>query len=643
MRDVVQRVLGLLVGLVRRRPLSEPRIDRQAAAQIGSTDQLEPGQAGFEPQTSHGDAPDLAGPTPNPPRRRAFGPRPGYRWGQGPGDLAHESRLRGPAPTIRPDRARPALSEDQLRRKNERDIRRFRQRRRGIEAEAAETVDPPESRLSREAEEAQAGLVREQMRRDAEVRAQERPYRRPLRNRTRIGPLRGVLKPRASLPERDRREDALVTAGFVAAAVIVGGLTRLNDGPVLVIVGAAFVAVLVAVLVLDYRRWYGSFPARFTRGGAVAGLAIFIGVTSIGRVGELAPVPLPSGCSTERVRAFAAEWYTTEQQERRTAGVEWLTAHLRRPGFLVDRVERAESHLSRGSRRVLLGDPEDALADYQRSLELDPTQVSVPVYKISLYRIAGCPEHAHEEIAKIRRNYVSSEDGVALRRAARSLLQFGYAQEALDVARRAAQWAPASPHEAEVIQGNALAQLGRLNEALGPLTASIEGFLLNEQASFFRALVYRRLGDRPSAWADIEHAIKRRPTWAAAHAAKGLMLVEEGQLGQGLESFAEAVRLADPKPQAYYWRGQVLMGLGMAELAREDFRQTIRYQAISYVASSADPWVGLAAAELALGNRQQAAQALAESRRRPVRWVDEPTVSAWLAELERELEAAPGS
>ncbi len=512
-----------------------------------------------------------------------------------------------------------------------------------MEAAVADTSDPPETRLSAEALEAQAALVREQTQRDAETRAQERPYRRPLRNRTRIGPLRGVLKPRASLPERDRRVDQLVTAGFIAAAVIVGGLTRLSDGPLLVIIGAAFAAVLVTVLVLDYRRWYGSFPARFTRGGAVAGLAIFIGVTSIGRVGELAPVPLPSGCSTERVRAFAAEWYTTEQQERRTAGVEWLTAHLRRPGFLSDRVERAESHLSRGSRRVLLGDPEHALADYQRSLELDPTQVSVPVYKISLYRIAGCPEHAHEEIATIRRNYVSSEDGVALRRAARSLLQFGYAQEALDVARRAAQWAPASPHEAEMIQGIALAQLGRLNEALVPLTASIEGFFLNEQASFFRALVYRRLGDRSSAWADIEHAIKRRPTWAAAHAAKGLMLVEEGQLGQGLESFAEAVRLGDPKPQAYYWRGQVLMGLGMAELAREDFRQTIRYQAISYVASSADPWVGLAAAELALGNREQAAQALAESRTRPVRWVDEPTVSAWLAELERELGAAPRS
>ena len=98
-----------------------------------------------------------------------------------------------------------------------------------------------------------------------------------------------------------------------------------------------------------------------------------------------------------------------------------------------------------------------------------------------------------------------------------------------------------------------------------------------------------------------------------------------------------------PGPQAHYWRGQALMSLGEPEAARADFRQTIKHAAISYVASSADPFIGLAAAELALGNREQAAQALAESRPRPVRWVDEPTVRAWLAELERELGTAPRS
>ena len=488
---------------------------------------------------------------------------------------------------------------------------------------------------------AQAARAREQSQQDAEARAHERPFRRPLRNRTRIGPLEGIRKAGARLPERDPRVDHLVTAGFIAAAVIIGGLTRLGDGPLLVIIGASFAAVLVAVLVLDYRRWYGSFPARFTRAGAVAGLTFLVGVTAIGRVGELSPIALPSGCSAEQVEAYVAEWYTAADIERRDASVEWITGHLRRPGFLLGHEERAEWHATRGSQRMVLGQPEQALADYQRASELDPNSLWAPIQRARLFRIASCPEYVHDEIASIRHLYLSSEDGVALRRAARLLLQFGYAEAALAVARRAAEWAPASPHEAEVTQGKALAQLGRQSEALGPLTASFERFFINEEASFFRALVHRRLGDRQSAWADIEHTIRRRPTWAAAHAAKGLMLVEEGQLGKGLESFAEAIRLDGPKPQTYFWRGQVLLGLGMAELAREDFRQTIKHQAYSYVASSADPWVGLAIAELALGNREAAALALAESRTRPVRWVDEPTVLAWLEELERELGSPP--
>lgn len=579
--------------------------------------------------------------TSRPPPLRVTGLLGSYRGNQSPGGRSRKRRPAAAGSRIRPDRAQPELNEDQARRRDERRVRRSRQRRRAKEAEAAESANPTESRLSREAQKAQAALVREQTRRDAELRARERPYRTPLRNRTRIGPLRGVLKPRARLPDRDPRVDHLVTAGFIAAAVIIGGLTRLGDGPLLVIIGASFATVLVAVLVLDYRRWHGSFPARFTRAGAVAGLTFFVGITGIGRVGELSPIALPNGCSTEQVDAYVAEWYTAPEIERRAASVAGITGHLRRPGFLLGREERAEWHVSRGWQRVVLGEPEQALADYRRASELDPNTLWAPIQRANLFRVAGCPQYVHDQIASIQRLYMSSEDGVALRRAARLLLQFGYAEAALVVARRAAEWAPASPHEPEVTQGMALAQLGRLKEALDPLTASFERFFINEEASFFRALVHRRLGDRPSAWADIEHAIKRRPTWAAPHAAKGIMLVEEGRLGEGLESFAEAVRLDGPKPQAYFWRGQVLLDLGMAELARKDFRQTLRYQATSYVASSADPWVGLAAAELALGNREQAALALAESRSRSVRWVDEPTVLAWLEQLERELGSPP--
>ena len=275
--------------------------------------------------------------TSRPPPLRVTGLLGSYRGNQSPGARSRNRRPAAAGSRIRPDRARPELNEDQARRRDERRVRRSRQRRRAKEAETAESANPTESRLSREAQEAQAARAREQSQRDAEARASERPYRRPLRNRTRIGPLEGIRKPRARLPERDPRVDHLVTAGFIAAAVIIGGLTRLGDGPLLVIIGASFAAVLVAVLVLDYRRWHGSFPARFTRAGAVAGLTFFVGITAIGRVGELSPIALPSGCSTEQVEAYVAEWYTAAEIERRAASVAGITGHLRRPGFLLGR------------------------------------------------------------------------------------------------------------------------------------------------------------------------------------------------------------------------------------------------------------------------------------------------------------------
>ncbi|MYA60247.1 MAG: hypothetical protein F4X40_06785, partial [Chloroflexi bacterium] len=131
------------------------------------------------------------------------------------------------------------LNRDQARRRDEQEVRRFRQARRAVEAETSSTAESPESRLASDAVAAQAALVCEQSQRDAEARSSERPYRRPLRNRTRIAPLEGIRKARARLPERDPRVDHLVTAGFIAAAVIIGGLTRLGDGPLLVIIGAA--------------------------------------------------------------------------------------------------------------------------------------------------------------------------------------------------------------------------------------------------------------------------------------------------------------------------------------------------------------------------------------------------------------------
>lgn len=667
MKSLLRRLFGLLLSTITGWPIDEPRGAEPAARRSAQADRQRPGHAAGRQQSSRlspgaaeiqaslarqqlrGDAVERERPRQIPSRRQTSrlrdtprtGPRAGYRWGRAPGDRTRESTSRTPRPRVRPDRARPALSRDQARRSDEREVRRYRQTRRAIEAKAAEVSKAPESRLSPEAQEAQAALVREQLQRDAEARTQERPHRTPLRNRTRIGPLQGVLRPRANLPTRDPGLDMLVTAGFITAAVLIGGLTRLDlydySGlPWLLAAGLA--ATLIALLILDNRRWSGSARVRVTRMGMVAGLVLFIGVTSIGRLGELAPVPLPDDCSSERIRTLYTDRVTERGFVEYGAEADQFTARLRRPGRLESNYERAEAYVERGLLRVWLGEFERALADYQGAINLDPDHVAAYVARARLFEAGACLEHARPDLQAIQRLAASSEDGFALLDGARLLLSSApelnepdLLQAAVDVARHAAEHLSA-PHEAELVEGVALMRQGRLQEALAVLTASIESFGLNANPLLFRGTVHRMRGDMSRALQDFELALKRRPRWDLALAAQGITLASLGRLDEGLAALNESLQLDDTYVFAWYWRGRVLLDSGQPEAARSDFKQAIRLSP-----DLADPYVGLAAVEVAVGNRQEAVNALEMAYERAVGWVDRPITLTWFIELQRQL------
>ncbi|MDE2867366.1 MAG: hypothetical protein OXR64_06460 [Chloroflexota bacterium] len=236
--------------------------------------------------------------------------------------------------------------------------------------------------------------MREQLRRDAEARAGQQTRRTALRGGTRMGPVRVVGRTDRLPQQRAHRLRWLVTVGAAATAFALAGLTRLEaydySGVPFIIV-ASGVAVLAIGLLVGDRRWGGSTRVRVSRGSILVGLIVFVGVTSIGRLGEIAPVPFPPDCTDRSIY----EDRLSEQARLNFANMQrHYTGQLRRPDEPLTDKQRAEIYRNRGLRRVSLGDPERALADFRRSIELDPGNAATYAAEADLYAAAGCPQYA---------------------------------------------------------------------------------------------------------------------------------------------------------------------------------------------------------------------------------------------------------
>ncbi len=240
----------------------------------------------------------------------------------------------------------------------------------------------------------QSALVREQLRRDAEARAGQQTRRTALRRGTRMGPVRVIGRTNRLPRPRAHRLRWVVTVGAAAAAFALGGLTRLEaydySGVPFVIVAFGVVGLAILLLVDDW-RWGGSTRVRLSRVSILVGLIVFVGVTSIGRLGELAPVPLPPDCTD---RSVYEDRLSEQARFNFTNMLRRDTGKLRRLDEPLTDNQRAEIYRERGLRRVSLGDPERALADFRRSIELDPGNAATYAAEADLYAAAGCSQYA---------------------------------------------------------------------------------------------------------------------------------------------------------------------------------------------------------------------------------------------------------
>jgi tetratricopeptide (TPR) repeat protein len=202
----------------------------------------------------------------------------------------------------------------------------------------------------------------------------------------------------------------------------------------------------------------------------------------------------------------------------------------------------AAVYLYRGFCHGALGNPQAALDDFDRAIELDPRYVAI------VYFGKG---NIHSEL-------YDYEAAIA---------EYTYAIELIP-------WYA----DAYFNRGWIYYTQGNLQAALADYSRAIEIDPVGPQrvgAYVGRGIIYAKLGDLEAALTDFERAIELDPQYALAYANRGLAHAALGDLEAALADYTRAIELDPQYTWAYNWRGDTYYNLGNFEAALADFTRAI--------------------------------------------------------------------
>lgn len=134
-----------------------------------------------------------------------------------------------------------------------------------------------------------------------------------------------------------------------------------------------------------------------------------------------------------------------------------------------------------------------------------------------------------------------------------------------------------SPRSAEALfeEGTALAQRGRLPEAIAALTRAAELKPQLAEAHFNLGSAYRDIGEPAKALAAFRRVTELVPGFADAHYSIGVLLREQGALDEAAGSLRQALALAPANAEAHFELGHVLTAVGEWREAVAEFRRAV--------------------------------------------------------------------
>jgi tetratricopeptide (TPR) repeat protein len=282
----------------------------------------------------------------------------------------------------------------------------------------------------------------------------------------------------------------------------------------------------------------------------------------------------------------------------------------------------AEIYKHIGTVLAKTGKPEEALLQYERAEQMDPTDEAVEFYLATTLAKLGRQGEAlphNEEAVRLQPEnaFYQNELGAALAGAGRKDEALKHYAEAVRLEPGNAQY-----------QNNfatALARSGQESEA-------IEHYQMATRDDPKFADAYSNLGALHAAQhrledaaRDYSEAVDLKPTNAVIYLNAGIVFLKLGKIDKAVDALAEAVRMNPQSSDALYEYGHALFLQGQYERARQQLSQAVQMKPDNALAEF---YLGLA--NLQLHSAEEGLKRLAEASRLRPNWVDPLNAQAWV-------------
>lgn len=210
----------------------------------------------------------------------------------------------------------------------------------------------------------------------------------------------------------------------------------------------------------------------------------------------------------------------------------WRTTCTRNPGSWM-------AHVNLGNALRQEGKPDDAIAQYEEALRLDPKEAE-----------------AHHNIGL-------------------TLMQKGKVDDAIAQYRQALQFDP-KLLSAYVNLGDALLQKGKADDAMAQYIAALKIKPDDAMTHYNLGTVLFQQGKLDEAIAHFEQAVKIQPDYSDAQDNLGIVLAEKGRLDEAIAHFQEALRINPRNAEAHNNLGHAMLQKRQAGAALASFQQAVQ-------------------------------------------------------------------